>query len=424
MSPPVDPLGDASTTDLATPAKNIYGFLRFAALDLDYQISDPVLVAEETESLANDEQGERRHSLMHSAARAYRAAKNQPDRDRCLVDAAEALVVVADGHRSSAMGETHWLEKAVNELRRLPAAKARCLELKHRLIDAQSRILDEMQSFSHSDDITEVVDHARSAVTDKPLATTLRIFAILSHAPDPDALEDEARRMIAEHPLSSLFASTHYDGRGKPVHRTPGGGLGDDSDRSAIDEKIAQSEKIRRSIVATGTIEPMRQTIVTEHNVDDRAISLLCNHSRFVPSDRVAIFSSGLGHFFQGDMIAALHTLLPQIENSLRHILRLHGHDVIKINDDLTQEDMGFTQLLARLRPQLDEIFGAAMITDLENTFIYRGGPQLRDRTTHGLIGQWEPFSEDSIYACWLIYQLCCLPLLPYWKQLEDALNA
>ena len=160
-----------------------------------------------------------------------------------------------------------------------------------------------------------------------------------------------------------------------------------------------------------------------EHPLGETVIALICHHSVFVPNDRQALFVSGLIHFLQGDMIAALHTLLPQCENSLRHVLRLRGHDVVKLNEDMTQEDMGLTQLVMRLRPELEAIFGDAMIADIENILVYRGGPQLRDRTTHGLVSQWEPFGEDAIYACWLMYQLCCIPLLPCWDQLASAIE-
>jgi hypothetical protein len=132
---------------------------------------------------------------------------------------------------------------------------------------------------------------------------------------------------------------------------------------------------------------------------------------------------SGLLRFMQGDMTAALHTLVPQLENSLRHLLRLNGHDVIKLNDDMTQEDMGLTQMFARLRPELNDIFGEEIITDIENIFLYRGGPQLRDRVAHGLVSEWEPYNDDAVYACWLMIQLCCIPLVPHWDELERLLS-
>ena len=74
--------------------------------------------------------------------------------------------------------------------------------------------------------------------------------------------------------------------------------------------------------------------------------------------------------------------------------------------------------MLEKLRPELIVIFGDRMVTDIDNVFNFRGGPNLRNRVAHGLVGQWEPYSEDAIYACWLIFQLCCIPLHDQWEEL------
>jgi hypothetical protein len=59
------------------------------------------------------------------------------------------------------------------------------------------------------------------------------------------------------------------------------------------------------------------------------------------------------------------------------------------------------------------------MVTDIDNLFNARSGPNLRNRIAHGLIGQWTPHSHDAVYACWLIMQLCCIPLRDRWEELE-----
>ena len=409
----------------AAVTDNVFSFLRYAHLDLDYTISEPAMVANEAEKLSvatDDLDG--KHRLLHCAARAYRLAKKQADADRCLLHAAESLVAIADRNTAQAMLETHWLEQAIAELHHVPNSKELRRQLKHRLIDAQSRIIGELSQFSHSTNITEVVESAKKLATGQSLSAAMRALATVSQAPAPDRLADEARKSIAEHPLASLFNSTTYDDHGKPVHRSPGGGLAGEND-AAIKRQIAMSEKIRRSLASQGLIEPIRQAILLEHHLDSTPVEIIFRYSPFIPADRVAIFANGILHFLQGDAIAAVHILLPQLENSLRHILRLNGHDVMKINaDDMTQEEFGLPALTNFLHSELEAIFGVAMIADIESLCIYRGGPQLRDRLAHGLIPDWEPFGPDAVYACWLIYQLCCIPLLPHWDDLEVALNS
>ena len=68
---------------------------------------------------------------------------------------------------------------------------------------------------------------------------------------------------------------------------------------------------------------------------------------------------------------------------------------------------------------ELNEILGEATVTDIDNVFHYRGGPNLRNTLSHGQILQWEPYGSDAIYACWLIFRISCIPLFPHWDKLE-----
>jgi len=409
----------AEARAIAVREKCAGSFRRLATLDLDYSISDPAIIAAEAESLVPEQSDlHMQHALWHIAGRAHRRAKRQAECDRCLLCAAECLVSVAGKGAGSAMFETHWLEQAIGELHHIANTKERRRQLKHQLVDAQSRIIDEMSHFSHSDDISEIVASAQAAVLGKTLMHAIRALVTISVSPKPEDLERIARDVIEQNPLSSIFASTTYDNDGKPVHRDRG--MEGSWEDGGVQRQIAQSERIRRSVTAQGQIETARLAIISEHFIGEDVVGLICLHSPFVPRDRAALFASGILHFFQGDMIAALHTLVPQLENSLRHVLRLHGHDVTKLNDDLTQEDLSFSVLLERLRRELDAIFGSHMVTDLDNVFNHRGGPNLRNRTAHGLVTEWEPYGHDGTYACWLILQLCCIPLLQQWKDLSE----
>jgi hypothetical protein len=401
----------------AAARKYAGSFRRLATLDLDYKISAATGIADEAERLAGaSHDAHVKHDLLHIAARACRLDKNQSAAERLLLQAAECLVLISQSGAGSGMLEAHWLERAISEMQNVPGTRDRRRRLKHRLVDAQSRIIDEMSHFSHSQDISVEVAAAQQAVAGKPLVTALREFSRLSRAPTPRELEDGARKLMAETPLASMVAATQYDVQGKPVHRDKGLESGDDD--AVVQRQIALMERIRRSAVAQARIEPARLKIAEEHYVGVDVIGILCSQSPFVPQDRRAIFASGLVAFLNGDMITALHTLVPQLENSLRHVLRLHGHDVTRLTEDMNQENLSLSALLEKLRHPLIAIFGDGMVADIDSVFDYRGGPNLRNRVAHGLVGQWEPHSDDAIYACWLIFQLCCIPLFARWGEL------
>jgi hypothetical protein len=92
----------------------------FAELDLDFSVSDALLVATGIEEVlaATEADVHVRTSLWRLAARAYHVAKRDADKHRCLAQAAEAMVAEADrllagqGHHAAILA-SHELGNAI-----------------------------------------------------------------------------------------------------------------------------------------------------------------------------------------------------------------------------------------------------------------------------------------------------------------------
>ncbi|WP_445219855.1 DUF4209 domain-containing protein [Bradyrhizobium sp. Pa8] len=310
------------------------------------------------------------------------------------------------------------LTEAIAELHGVPGTKERSKELRHGLIDVQAGIADEMSGFALPTDFEGLARQVEEQMQHASLRDKLFSFAALSRSPDPATLEQEARDTIREHPLSSLFGSSHHDREGKVVHRSEGAGFGDGADASAVERQIAQGETIRRHIAASAA-EIARQTITRNHYVADEVFEQLLVHSAFVPLNLVMTYSRGFTRFFRGDFVGAIYILTPLVEQSLRHVLKSSGHDVSKLDDATkTQEDRTISSLFDPMRSELLAVFGNAIVADIENVFLTKIGPNLRNRLSHGLLSDGDPYGDDAIYACWLIFHLCMLPLFGFRSQL------
>ena len=144
----------------------------------------------------------------------------------------------------------------------------------------------------------------------------------------------------------------------------------------------------------------------------------------FVPADRVDLVTTGLMRFFGGDFFSALHILVPQLEHSLRHILKLTGVEPSSIQSDMSQQSRTLSSILNKERKSLEEILGTAIVFEIEDLFNFRGGPALRHELAHGLITDAQCYGSDSIYSCWFTYRLYCLPLFPHWHHVDQRLDA
>jgi hypothetical protein len=79
--------------------------------------------------------------------------------------------------------------------------------------------------------------------------------------------------------------------------------------------------------------------------------------------------------------------------------------------------------LFQELRTELDRAFGVEITTDLENIFLTKPGPYLRHALSHGLLVDASPYGPDAIYACWLLFRLCFLPLFPELETLSREVS-
>jgi hypothetical protein len=398
-------------------------YLWFAHLDLDFGVSDPgeigTTVGYLVAGLAADTDGHTIVNLWRLASRAFHLSRRESDQHRSQSEAAEQLVRMA-GQQPLAMLAASMLADAIAELHGVPGKKERRKEFRHRLVDAQSGIADEMSSFTHPINLEEIVKLVQHEMQQRfSLRDMLFVFAALERSPDPVQLADAAAKSIREHPLSSLFAATHHDSEGKVVHRSEGSGFGDGENESAIKRQIAEDERVRRHVVSAGKIEAARQVLAADHYLSDDVFVALLLYSAFVPRDAVSTYSRGFLRFFQSDFLSGLYILTPLLENSLRHVLKSHGHDVTNFDDaTMTQQDRTISALFEQMRPELDSIFGRAITTDIENVFLKKPGPYLRHSLAHGLLPDGAAYGADAIYACWLIFHLCMLPLFPIRAQL------
>ena len=402
-------------------------FMRLATHDINYGVSDAGIVARESEEIIKDESDiDIQRELWRLAARDYAQDHSKFDkkRDECLSAAGHCSIRMADEAKSS-IGKVHFLEQAIADFQKVNNSKDLRIKLRKRLYDAQAGIFDEMRTFHYKEDISDNVKKTRERISGQSLMGALRGLMLSSTSPNPEELRENAKEMIAQFPLSYLISSTRYDENKRPIERTAGKSSLDEIDETAIRQGICEWEAMRRGLTTSGNIYPAIQIISVEHNVGSREIAFLCRHSPFIPPDRVEIYTEGFMRFLRGDMIAALHILVPQLENSIRRILEQLGIDISTLKpQNMTQEVMSLSTLFDKFKKNLDQIFGPALVMDIDNVFNYRGGLHLRDRLSHGLMNDDSMIGgHEIVYACWLIFHISLFPLLRDWDELTSRIE-
>lgn len=402
------------------------GFRRVARLNLDYRVTPPAEIARWAERLAASEglYPLDARDLWIMAAEAHHAGRNTDGNNRCLKQAAESCVAMAAAPGVDCMTASSWLMTAIEDLGKIGETKERRTELESRLRAVQPAIRDEMGTFSHEFDLTKSIDQTLNALSGRMLPEAIKAFVCLDRSPDPEELRQQVLDLAEESPIATMMGMVIHDEEGKVVGKAPPLPLTGKPGDAAFQYRIARNEGLRRFLTVQGAIEPARTRIMAEHSVHIDYFRALAQMSPFVPSSRVEVYALGFARFFGGDFISALSILVPQLENSLRHVLTLLGQEPSRIKNDMTQENRTISMMLNNDRATLEKIFRPAIVFEIDNLFDFDGGPTIRHQVAHGLMADGTFDSPDAIYACWFIFRLCCLPMLPRWEGVAKVLDS
>lgn len=181
------------------------------------------------------------------------------------------------------------------------------------------------------------------------------------------------------------------------------------------EKKIFLDSARSRQIYSTSVIIPMYDYLVENIAIAELEVFYALSRSTFIPENRLSIFARGIYYGFCGNFTEAVHLLVPQIENGLRHVLNGKGIVTRKL-EELLQKEPGLAHLLTNLSPLLHE----DLLFDLESLLQEGLSENLRNNMMHGLLET--PILETTyvgVYTWWLSLRIA-LHLEEYFLEKEE----
>lgn len=412
----------------ALAASQYVAFEKTARLGVQYRLSDWATIAPDAERLAQGRAGGdfpmAIQSIWNLAAQAYGQLKDKDAQRRCQERSVDETLRQRD-QVPSANAKAFWTRKAIGELRAARGFKDRIEALRAELRDEQDAALDEFGEFSVPLDLTEERKGTIELFEGLTLPDILIQFALFASSPKVDELRAQAEESRKTSVFGSLFGASFSDSEGKTVAETPPAAADGPIEGDALKAQSLQYLDLWRHQIVSGFIEPARQTVMARFPLEERHFAPIVGMSPFVPPGHQHLFGLGFARFWQGDYASAAFLLIPQLENSLRHVLLNANRDSSKIKSDLLQEDRSLSGLLENQRDELVAVLGEDLVFEIDLLFHYKPGPALRHQVAHGKMSAGACYHPSGVYACWLLYRLTCLPLIRYWKdQVAPALEA
>ncbi len=315
----------------------------------------------------------------------------------------------------SNMVAASFYENAIQTLRRVPrslravrAVDQRLTELYALLEHTGKASLGEMGVVSSGPiDISELVEAAQASVRGKDLLGALLALCNVHRGARRSKLKEFAEKMLQEHPLQALFASTHLSRDGRVVAKRPGFGFGSvDSEeyRVTLWAEMVKHYSMEIGLIAQGQLLPALDTLLLEHRVREADLEYMVRNSPIVPAGRASLIAKGLFAGFERDLVSALHLLVPQVEHLVRWHLKAAGVKTTTLSLDGIETENGLSTLVDL--PEVSSIFGEDLAFELKALFCDAFGPNLRNEVAHGLLDATNCQTAQTFYAWWLVLRI------------------
>lgn len=291
----------------------------------------------------------------------------------------------------------------------------RIKDLHKQMLDCQKKSRSQMISvrISEPDDFddSEMQKVARELVQEKSLRDALYSLAFGGNLiPNFADLQLEAQQDIETNKILIPTAFVDEEGKTKAVS-------GDNED--SLEGTMFRIATFYQGWYGLNFIVPACSQIRSEHSIQLEDLSFIVVENPFIPKGRESLYARGLLAGFQGDTVIAAHLLIPQLENSLRYILKQNGFIASNLTSAMIQDEYTLNKILdlADLRQVLNE----DIIFSLKGLLAERMGSNLRNEICRGLFSHDQFFISQIAYLWWFTLHLCLVPTYNKWVCNEDA---
>ena len=311
-------------------------------------------------------------------------------------------------------------KSAVQVLQRVGGEQERIQRLHREFLEYQRKGLGQMGIVSAEVSIDEPYRDAINSVKGKPLSEAIRALAMISLPPKLDSMRQDLEQNMREFPLMFLIPWIQQDSAGRTTGFVPSSQSNNARDREAsVHSHLLLYASRWRSLMVQARIEPARQEILEEHSVGEQDFAPFVADNPFVPEGRETLYVRGLHAGLEGEFEVAVHLLVPEMENSIRHVLSKRGVITSGLDSKGIQKVYGLGKLLHR--PEMKAIFGDDITFDLQGLLVKSEtgvGDNLRNDVAHGLMNEEDFYRAHAVYLWWLT-----LHLLYCFAQLSQSIT-
>ena len=364
---------------------------------------------EKLEKLVQKTEGEyvQQEALYNAAIAVAKHLDNKRKVEELLAHKAEMFELEAHGE-NDIHREVYLLRRAASIYILLPTYKEKWKSLSQEIEQKSPRLLDALVPIRFEYKANkEYITRSINAVSNKSFRECLKELAkCINILPFEKQIEEMKSQKGL---LSDLFSSTILDEKGFTAATI--------TDKNKHPMSFYTDLNFYWFSMCIHCINPMLHTINQEHFFTYQDLIPFCTDNPFVPEGRIEIFANGLYYFLKQDIITSTALLVPQLENSFRHIL--YGLELItKSHKDGKQEYKIELQWLLNTLLERN-LIGNKMFFNL-GMLLCDDSFNLRNEVAHGLLSDSRFYKADVMILNWCVFFFVCAHLM---RENSDKVN-
>ena len=289
---------------------------------------------------------------------------------------------LANRARPDYLTAAELLKSAIQAYQRIGGEEERIEKLHRELLEYQRKGTGQMGRVSAEIPIDDLSASAINAVKEKPKSEAFRALALIDDPSYLGFLRQHVEQEKEDFPLLHILPWIQQDASGRTLGSVPSSLSDSAEDKAAATHShLLRHASQMRSLMVQARIEPARRQIHQEHSMCEQDFAPFVADNPFVPEGRETQYVRGLHAGLEGDFEIAVPLLIPEVENSIRHVLSLRGVVTSGLDSKGIQRVYGLGKLLHR--PELKKILGNDIAFDLQGLLVKSEtgvGDNLRNR--------------------------------------------
>lgn len=323
----------------------------------------------------------------------------------------------------------HHIERAIQGYQDIggSSTKQRRNELYLLLREYQKKAQGELGSFpiNFAEEETKDLSDALTTqivemVKGKSVAEALRTLASLPLLQDAAHMREPAERFVRTSPVALLLPLVMHSSDGRVSGRPPlKPATQEEQVEAEIQAHMFKNSNDCRIWRVRNLLLPAIEQIKADHRIRMDDLKQIVVDNPVIPVGREFLFAKGLHAGLMDDYLVAAHLLIPQIENSIRHVLSLHGAITSGLSRQKIQNHYDLNVMLNNdlLEKKLMSVLSENLVFELKGLLVQHFGANLRNEIAHGTLGVNEFnsgfYGLQLIYLWWLALRLCFTNVLP-----------